>query len=87
MSTFCKGCGGELERPLEQYDVFEGMHWFCFHYSFEHLPNNPEVPCESRHCPTWHLEILRNEIISMGKDPDEIIEKAILEEWSKDVRT
>lgn len=87
MPDFCKGCGIELKEPPEQYEAFEGMHWFCFHYSYEHYTDDPEIPCDSRHCPTWHLEILRAEFISRGENPDEIIEKAILEKWSKNART
>jgi hypothetical protein len=38
-----------------QYDVFERMHWVCFHYEFEHEvadPNrDPDEACEDPICP------------------------------------
>jgi hypothetical protein len=87
MANFCKSCGSELEGPLEAYDAFEGMHWLCFHYAFEHYSNDPDVPCQNRHCPTWHIEILKEALIARGEDPDKIINDAIELSWSKSLKT
>lgn len=34
----------------EQYEVFEGMHYTCFHYEFEH-EGDPDVECSAGGCP------------------------------------
>lgn len=87
MKVFCKGCGHELSEPIEQYDAFESMHWFCFHYAFEHFQDDPETPCDSRHCPTWQLEILKNALKKLGHDPEQIIEDEVTREWSNSAKT
>jgi hypothetical protein len=32
------------------YDVFERMHWVCFHFEFEHQ-GDPDAPCRDPGCP------------------------------------
>jgi hypothetical protein len=32
------------------YDVFERMHWVCFHFEFEHR-GDPDAPCSDPSCP------------------------------------
>jgi hypothetical protein len=34
----------------EQYEVFERMHYVCFHYEFEHQ-GDPDVECPAGGCP------------------------------------
>jgi hypothetical protein len=34
------------------YDVFEGMHYVCFHYEFEHDPADPDDDCGVPGCPS-----------------------------------
>ena len=36
----------------EQYDVFEQMHYVCFHYEFEHDPTDPDTECSAGGCPS-----------------------------------
>ena len=36
----------------EQHDVFEQMHYVCFHYEFEHDPIDPDEECEAGGCPS-----------------------------------
>jgi hypothetical protein len=35
----------------EQYDVFERMHYVCFHMEFEHDPHDPDEDCGVPGCP------------------------------------
>ena len=46
----CRRCGREVLANQDQYDVFEGMHYVCFHYEFEHT-GDPDVECEAGGCP------------------------------------
>ena len=32
----CMRCGEQVESSREDYEVFERMHWDCFHYAYEH---------------------------------------------------
>lgn len=39
-----------MEASAEQYEVFEQMHYVCFHYEFEHR-GDPDVECAAGGCP------------------------------------
>jgi len=46
----CKRCGRPVETDAAlASDVFEGMHWLCFHLEFEH-PGDPDLPCMDPSC-------------------------------------
>lgn len=49
----CRRCGRAVVRNAEVRDVFEGMHWVCFHYEFEHNDGagDPDVACPDPSCP------------------------------------
>jgi hypothetical protein len=36
----------------DRFDVFEQMHWVCFHYEFEHDPYDPDEECGAGACPS-----------------------------------
>jgi hypothetical protein len=40
----------------EQYNVFEQMHYVCFHYEFEHDPSDPDEECNAGGCPSFRLD-------------------------------
>ena len=51
----CRWCGRPVRVNRERYDIFEQMHWICFHFEFEHTPEfDPDVPCADPSCP-WHF--------------------------------
>lgn len=42
----CKRCGHPVVVEADRYDVFEQMHWSCFHYEYEHdVDRDPDDPC------------------------------------------
>lgn len=41
-----------MRVSAEQYDVFEQMHYVCFHYEFEHEPVDPDEECSAGGCPS-----------------------------------
>lgn len=53
MKKICKRCGQPVIINQDYYDVFEGMHWLCFHLSFEHGNYDPDEPCDDPSCP-WN---------------------------------
>lgn len=48
----CLRCGRPVETNADQYDVFERMHWVCFHYEYEHGEIDPDQPCADPSCPS-----------------------------------
>jgi hypothetical protein len=65
------------------YDVFEQMHWLCFHLDFEHQAD-PDEPCRDPSCPWWHIQVFRQALSELGHDPQEILHKAIEATWPPD---
>ncbi|MDQ1304472.1 MAG: hypothetical protein QG671_299 [Actinomycetota bacterium] len=49
-SPRCRRCGEAVEANAADYDVFEQMHYVCFHYEFEHQ-GDPDVECDTGGCP------------------------------------
>jgi hypothetical protein len=41
-----------VEVSRDQFDVFEHMHYVCFHYEFEHDPADPDEECAAGDCPS-----------------------------------
>jgi len=77
---YCKGCGQEVVDTGNTYEMFEGMHWLCFHLAYEHT-GSPDEPCDSRLCPIWHLKILKEHLVSSGENPESIINDAVEKHW------
>jgi hypothetical protein len=48
----CRRCRRPVEISRDQYDVFEQMHYACFHYEFEHDPTDPDEECGAGGCPS-----------------------------------
>jgi hypothetical protein len=49
----CIRCRRPVRRSRDQYEVFERMHWSCFHYEFEHFDGggDPDEACADPSCP------------------------------------
>ena len=52
MEFICKKCGEPVKNILD-YEIFEGMHWICFHFEFEHGEYDRDEPCDDVACP-WN---------------------------------
>lgn len=48
----CHRCHRAVEVSRDQFDVFEHMHYVCFHYEFEHDPADPDEECGAGGCPS-----------------------------------
>ena len=74
----CKRC----HRPIElnaalSADVFEGMHWLCFHLEYEHS-TDPDTACEDvSSCPWWTIRHYEERLRSLGLDPRDVLDDAI----------
>ena len=36
----------------ESYEIFERMHYVCFHFEFEHTGFDPDEECDAPGCPS-----------------------------------
>jgi hypothetical protein len=48
----CARCGRKVRVSRDSYDIFERMHYVCFHYEFEHDPYDPDEACAAGGCPS-----------------------------------
>jgi hypothetical protein len=48
----CVRCGRPVVIESERYEIFERMHYVCFHYEFEHDPADPDEECWAGGCPS-----------------------------------
>ena len=46
----CRRCNLPVEASADSYDIFEQMHYVCFHFEFEHR-GDPDIECEAGGCP------------------------------------
>ena len=52
----CRRCDRPVVREAYNFEVFERMHWSCFHYEFEHqaagsADDDPDIACRDPACP------------------------------------
>jgi len=76
----CVKCKKPVEVNRKLYEVFEKMHWLCFHFEYEH-EGDPDRPCNDPGCIWWQLEVYKKKLENMGLDPKEVLEQAIKERW------
>ena len=48
----CMRCGREVRVNRDSYEIFERMHYVCFHYEFEHAGFDPDEECDAGGCPS-----------------------------------
>lgn len=49
----CKRCTRPVVVEAARYDIFEGMHYVCFHYEYEHLEQfDVDEECQAGGCPS-----------------------------------
>jgi hypothetical protein len=72
----CRLCGRPVVKNRGDYEVFEGMHWICFHIAFEHVGADPDEPCEDPSCPWAVMRAYEEELRRLGRDPGEVLERS-----------
>jgi hypothetical protein len=75
-AQLCKRCNRPVVANTEQFDVFEQMHWLCFHLEFEH-EGDPDRPCQDPSCPWWHIEVFKGKLEEMGIDIETVMKEAV----------
>lgn len=79
----CARCGKPVTVNAGDYELFERMHWLCFHLEFEHQ-GDPDAPCSDPSCPWWQIEVLRDRLREMGDDPQVVLERGIAKRHGND---
>ena len=79
----CVRCGKPVTVNADHYELFEKMHWLCFHLEWEHHAD-PDEACSDTACPWWHIEVYRKGIVALGHDPDKIVARAIEDLFKSD---
>ena len=71
-ALLCRRCGLPVVKFADDYEVFEQMHYVCFHYEFEHR-GDPDEECSAGGCPaagavlpSHHFRIEGAEIAQAG---------------------
>lgn len=59
----CVRCDRPVRVSRDQFQVFERMHYVCFHYEFEHDPADPDEECRAGGCPSASLAGGRVQVI------------------------
>jgi hypothetical protein len=72
----CTRCGFPVTVNRENYELFDRMHWLCFHLQFEHNAD-VDAPCSDPSCPWFVIETLRRGLTDAGVDPTKILMNAI----------
>ncbi len=75
-APICARCGFAVTVNRENYELFEGMHWLCFHLQFEHHAD-VDAPCSDPSCPWFVIATLRQGLADAGVDPTVILMNAI----------
>lgn len=52
MDLACRRCHQPVRVGAAQFDVFEQMHYVCFHYEFEHGDFDVDEECAAGGCPS-----------------------------------
>ena len=68
----CARCGKAVVVHQEDYEIFEKMHWLCFHLEYEHKAD-PDEACNDPSCPWWQIHIFRQKLKELEQDPDEVL--------------
>lgn len=73
-------CHQSVTVNRSDYDLFERMHWLCFHLEFEHQAD-PDDPCANPSCPWWQIHVFRGKLIERGYDPQNVLGAAVKVRW------
>lgn len=68
MGAVCRRCQRPVRVNAAQFEVFERMHYVCFHYEFEHGEFDVDEECSAGGCPSASLAEGRDKVIATARD-------------------
>ena len=79
----CRKCGKAINKfKRDSETLFEGMHWLCFHFEYEH-EGEPDSACADFSCPNLKIEIFGKTLEAMGVDTEKLIADVIKNGWAE----
>lgn len=63
----CRRCNLPVEASADSYDIFEQMHYVCFHFEFEHQ-GDPDIECAAGGCPAAGIRLPSRYVRAAGVD-------------------
>ena len=63
----CRRCNRNVVANADSFDIFEQMHYVCFHFEFEHR-GDPDVECDSGGCPAAGISVPARYVRTSGVD-------------------
>lgn len=84
MSQICASCGKPVSSSRKNYELFEHMHWICFHFEFEHGDHDRDQPCDDPSC-LWN-RLGNDEIIEIANIPSENTVDSVAEPVAVELR-
>lgn len=67
MEYICKRCNNPVKNRKD-YEIFEGMHWLCFHLEYEHGEYDVDEPCDDPSCPWNRIKGRDKEILHQNSN-------------------
>lgn len=67
MPLTCRRCRRPITNAASHADVFEGMHYVCFHYEFEHRSADVDASCGLHGCPSNSLGDGRDAVVATAR--------------------
>lgn len=67
MELICRRCDRPVRVSAANYEIFERMHYMCFHYEFEHGGTDPDTECGAGGCPSASLSGGRSRVIETAR--------------------
>jgi dienelactone hydrolase len=68
MEFECRRCHRPVKINAQQFEVFERMHYVCFHYEFEHGKFDVDEECAAGGCPSASLAGGRDQVIETARN-------------------
>jgi hypothetical protein len=64
----CQRCHRPVHVNAAEYEVFERMHYVCFHYEFGHGDTDVDIECAAGGCPSASLAGGRDSVIGTARE-------------------
>lgn len=68
MPQTCRRCGSTVKSSATDFEIFEQMHYVCFHYEFEHGEVDVDEECTAGGCPSASISGGRDAVIATARE-------------------
>ena len=68
MAQICRRCGRAAKSSATNFEIFEQMHYVCFHYEFEHGDVDVDEECNAGGCPSASIAGGRDAVVETARE-------------------